>query len=56
MKSLKGDLPSQFKDQKIDLLQQLTVEENLLDEYQKIKRNYIYKDKMHRVWLDFTEK
>ena len=45
MKSLKGDLPSQFKDQKIDLLQQLTVEENLLDEYQKIKRNYIPKVK-----------
>ena len=45
MKSLKGDLPSQFKDQKTDLLQQLTVEENLLDEYQKIKRNYIPKVK-----------
>ena len=36
-KSLKEHLPSQFEDQKIGLLQQITVEENQLDEYQKTK-------------------
>ena len=45
IKSLKEHLPSQFEDQKIGLLHQSTVEENLLDEYQKIKRNYIPKVK-----------
>ena len=43
IKSLKEHLPPQFEDQKISLLQQFTAEENPLDEYQKIKRNYIAK-------------
>ena len=38
-------MPSQFEDQKIGLLQQFTVKENLLDEYRKIKRSYISKVK-----------
>ena len=45
IKSLKAHLSSQFEDQKISLLQQFTVEENLLDEHKKIKRNYIAKVK-----------
>ena len=36
-------MSSQFEDQKIGLLQQFKVEENPLDEYQEVKRNYIPK-------------
>ena len=53
IKSLKEHLPSQFEDQKRGLSQQFTVEENLLDEYQKIKRNYTPKVKCTECGLTY---
>ena len=56
IQSLKEHLSSQFEDEKIGLLQQITTEEYSFDEYKKTQKKLKSKIKMHWVWLGFTEK